>query len=82
MLILQGKCIVLGITGALPPIKNQNWSGVSNDKGDVRVVMSNAAKAFITALMLQAVSANSVSDSLLDPQNERAIGHIALAKGG
>jgi phosphopantothenoylcysteine decarboxylase/phosphopantothenate--cysteine ligase len=42
--------------------------------------MTNAAKAFITPLTMQAVSGQPVSDSLLDPAAERSMGHIELAK--
>lgn len=81
MQILQGKNIVLGITGGIAAYKTPELVRRLKQQGaDVRVVMSNAAKAFITPLTLQAVSANPVSDSLLDPQAELAMGHIELAK--
>ncbi len=47
---------------------------------DVRVAITEAAKAFITPLSLQAVSGYPVSDSLLDPAAEAAMGHIELGK--
>nr|VXZ90836.1 DNA/pantothenate metabolism flavoprotein [Klebsiella pneumoniae] len=47
---------------------------------EVRVAMTEAAKAFITPLSLQAVSGYPVSDSLLDPAAEAAMGHIELGK--
>lgn len=51
------------------------------DRGaDVCVAMTEAAKAFITPLSLQAVSGYPVSDSLLDPAAEAAMGHIELGK--
>jgi phosphopantothenoylcysteine decarboxylase/phosphopantothenate--cysteine ligase len=81
MQILQGKNIVLGVTGGIAAYKAPELIRRLKQQGaDVRVVMSNAAKAFITPLTLQAVSANPVSDSLLDPQAELAMGHIELAK--
>ncbi len=49
-------------------------------RADVRVAMTEAAKAFITPLSLQAVSGYPVSDSLLDPAAEAAMGHIELGK--
>ena len=42
--------------------------------------MTHAAKAFITPLTLQAVSGYPVSDDLLDPAAEAAMGHIELGK--
>jgi phosphopantothenoylcysteine decarboxylase/phosphopantothenate--cysteine ligase len=81
MQILQGKKIVLGITGGIAAYKTPELVRRLKDHGaDVRVVMTSAAQAFITPLTLQAVSANAVSDSLLDTQAELAMGHIELAK--
>lgn len=42
--------------------------------------MTDSAKHFITPLTMQAVSGEIVSDSLLDPQAEAAMGHIEFAK--
>jgi phosphopantothenoylcysteine decarboxylase/phosphopantothenate--cysteine ligase len=81
MQILQGKKIVLGITGGIAAYKTPELVRRLKDHGaDVRVVMTQGAKAFITPLTLQAVSANAVSDNLLDTQAELAMGHIELAK--
>lgn len=81
MQILQGKNIVLGITGGIAAYKTPELVRRLKDHGaDVRVVMTEGAKAFITPLTLQAVSANPVSDSLLDTEAELAMGHIELAK--
>ena len=81
MQILQGKKIVLGITGGIAAYKTPELVRRLKEHGaDVRVVMTAAAQAFITPLTLQAVSANAVSDSLLDTQAELAMGHIELAK--
>jgi len=81
MQILQNKNIVLGITGGIAAYKTPELVRRLKDQGaDVRVVMTNGAKAFITPLTLQAVSANAVADSLLDTQAELAMGHIELAK--
>ncbi len=81
MQILQGKKIVLGITGGIAAYKTPELVRRLKDQGaEIRVVMTTAAKAFITPLTLQAVSANAVSDSLLDSQAELAMGHIELAK--
>ena len=81
MQILQGKNIVLGITGGIAAYKMPELVRRLIEHGaDVRVVMTDSAKAFITPLTLQAVSGNPVSDTLLDTEAERAMGHIALAK--
>lgn len=81
MQILQGKNIVLGITGGIAAYKMPELVRRLIEKGaNVRVVMTDSAKAFITPLTLQAVSGNAVSDTLLDTEAERAMGHIELAK--
>ncbi len=81
MQILQDKKILLGITGGIAAYKTPELVRRLKDHGaDVRVVMTDSAKAFITPLTLQAVSGNHVSDSLLDSQAELAMGHIELAK--
>ncbi|MGB2742458.1 MAG: bifunctional phosphopantothenoylcysteine decarboxylase/phosphopantothenate--cysteine ligase CoaBC [Cognaticolwellia sp.] len=81
MQILQDKKILLGISGGIAAYKTPELVRRLKDQGaDVRVVMTEGAKAFITPLTLQAVSANAVSDSLLDTQAELAMGHIELAK--
>ena len=81
MKILQDKKIVLGISGGIAAYKTPDLVRRLKDLGaDIRVVMTEGAKAFITPLTLQAVSGNHVSDSLLDSQAELAMGHIELAK--
>lgn len=81
MQILQDKNIVLGITGGIAAYKTPELVRRLKDCGaNIRVVMTEGAKAFITPLTLQAVSGNAVADSLLDTQAELAMGHIELAK--
>ncbi len=81
MQILQGKNIVLGITGGIAAYKMPELVRRLIDQGaNVRVVMTDSAKAFITPLTLQAVSGHAVSDTLLDEEAERGMGHIELAK--
>jgi phosphopantothenoylcysteine decarboxylase/phosphopantothenate--cysteine ligase len=81
MQILQDKKIVLGVSGGIAAYKIPELVRRLKEQGaDVRVVMTEGAKAFITPLTLQAVSGNGVADSLLDTQAELAMGHIELAK--
>ncbi|MDR0217380.1 MAG: bifunctional phosphopantothenoylcysteine decarboxylase/phosphopantothenate--cysteine ligase CoaBC [Enterobacteriaceae bacterium] len=78
---LSGKRIVLGISGGIAAYKTAELVRRLRDRGaQVRVVMTPAAEAFITPLTLQAVSGYPVSDDLLDPAAEAAMGHIELAK--
>lgn len=76
-----GKKIVLGVSGGIAAYKTPELVRRLRDRGaDVCVAMTEAAKAFITPLSLQAVSGYPVSDSLLDPAAEAAMGHIELGK--
>ncbi|MDC9615746.1 bifunctional phosphopantothenoylcysteine decarboxylase/phosphopantothenate--cysteine ligase CoaBC [Xenorhabdus khoisanae] len=78
---LSGKQIVLGISGGIAAYKTAELVRRLRDRGaQVRVAMTPAAEAFITPLTLQAVSGHPVSDDLLDPAAEAAMGHIELAK--
>ncbi|WJV54011.1 bifunctional phosphopantothenoylcysteine decarboxylase/phosphopantothenate--cysteine ligase CoaBC [Prodigiosinella aquatilis] len=78
---LSGKHIVLGISGGIAAYKCPDLVRRLRDNGaEVRVVMTPAAKAFITPLTLQAVSGHPVADDLLDPGAEAAMGHIELGK--
>lgn len=81
MMGLSGKKIVLGVSGGISAYKTPELVRRLRDHGaNVRVVMTEAAKAFMTPLSLQAVSGYPVSDSLLDPGSEAAMGHIELGK--
>lgn len=79
--MLDNKRILVGITGGIAAYKTiELIRHFKKANADVRVVLTPAAEAFVTPLTLQAISANAVSTSLLDPQAELAMGHIELAK--
>ncbi|WGE64695.1 bifunctional phosphopantothenoylcysteine decarboxylase/phosphopantothenate--cysteine ligase CoaBC [Actinobacillus equuli subsp. equuli] len=79
--MLSNKRILVGITGGIAAYKTiELIRHFKKANADVRVVLTPAAEAFVTPLTLQAISANAVSNSLLDPQAELAMGHIELAK--
>ncbi|HAS6455412.1 TPA: bifunctional phosphopantothenoylcysteine decarboxylase/phosphopantothenate--cysteine ligase CoaBC [Vibrio parahaemolyticus] len=81
MQTLAGKKILLGISGGIAAYKCAELTRRLIERGaQVQVVMTKAAKEFITPLTMQAVSGRPVSDSLLDPAAEVSMGHIELAK--
>ncbi|EHY9870358.1 bifunctional phosphopantothenoylcysteine decarboxylase/phosphopantothenate--cysteine ligase CoaBC [Vibrio vulnificus] len=81
MQTLAGKKILLGISGGIAAYKCADLTRRLKERGaEVQVVMTKAAKEFITPLTMQAVSSRPVSDSLLDPAAEASMGHIELAK--
>ena len=78
---LHGKKIILGVSGGIAAYKTPELVRRLRERGaDVRVVMTEGAKAFITPLSLQAVSDYLVLDNVLDPAAEAAMGHIKLGK--
>lgn len=78
---LTRKRVILGVTGGIAAYKSAELIRRLIDfDAEVRVVMTEGAKEFITPLTLQALSGSPVHDSLLDPKAEAAMGHIALAR--
>ncbi|OIN11111.1 bifunctional phosphopantothenoylcysteine decarboxylase/phosphopantothenate--cysteine ligase CoaBC [Oceanisphaera psychrotolerans] len=78
---LTGKRILIGLSGGIAAYKSAELVRRLKERGaEVRVVMTESAKSFITPLTLQAVSGEPVSDALLDPAAEAGMGHIELAK--
>lgn len=81
LLPLQGKNILLGISGGIAAYKSADLVRRLKERGaEVRVILTPAAAEFITPLTLQALSGNPVGHSLLDPAAEAAMGHIELAR--
>ena len=78
---LKNKNIVLGVTGGIAAYKAAELTRLLIKEGSkVRVVMTEAAQAFITPLTLQAPSGEAVRSELFDPAHEAAMGHIELAR--
>jgi phosphopantothenoylcysteine decarboxylase/phosphopantothenate--cysteine ligase len=78
---LFNKQVVLGVSGGIAAYKSAELIRRLRDAGaEVRVVMTNAAREFITPLTLQALSGHPVHGDLLDPAAEAAMGHIELAR--
>lgn len=78
---LSNKHILLGITGGIAAYKSADCVRRLREAGAVvRVVMTHAAKEFITPLTMQAVSGQPIHDDLLDTKAEAAMGHIELAR--
>lgn len=77
---LEGRRIVLGITGGIAAYKAAELCRLLTKAGaTVRVVMTEAATRFITPLTLQTLSGAPVSHELFDSGSEAEIGHIRLA---
>lgn len=73
--------ILVGISGGIAAYKAPELVRRLRDQGaEVRVVMTEAAGAFIGEMSLQAVSGHSVNTHLMDPAAEAAMGHIELSR--
>ncbi|MHC8865171.1 bifunctional phosphopantothenoylcysteine decarboxylase/phosphopantothenate--cysteine ligase CoaBC [Arenicellales bacterium IMCC57338] len=76
-----GQHILLGITGGVAAYKSADLvRRLSKQGAEVQVVMTEAAKAFISPLTLQALSGRPVRDTLLDTEAESGMGHIDLGR--
>tara|TARA_B000000441_G_scaffold35945_1_gene23336 strand:+ start:2816 stop:4027 length:1212 start_codon:yes stop_codon:yes gene_type:complete len=77
----SNKNILLCITGGIAAYKSAEILRLFKKNGaDIRIVMTEAAKEFITPLTMQALSGNPIHNSLLDEKAEAAMSHIELAK--
>jgi phosphopantothenoylcysteine decarboxylase/phosphopantothenate--cysteine ligase len=80
MSALQGRNVVLGITGGISAYKGAELCRLLRKAGAaVQVVMTRAAAEFITPLTLQTLSGHPVAHDLFDLGQEAQIGHIRLA---
>ncbi|MGA8853119.1 MAG: bifunctional phosphopantothenoylcysteine decarboxylase/phosphopantothenate--cysteine ligase CoaBC [Christiangramia sp.] len=73
MSVLNGKKVLLGITGGIAAFKIAGLVRLFVKNGaDVKVVMTPAAKEFITPLTLSTLSKNEVFSSFTDEEDENA----------
>ena len=78
---LDGKCVVLGVTGGIAAYKMANVaSGLRKAGADVHVIMTENATQFITPLTFETLSNHPVvTDTFARPETWE-VEHIALAK--
>ncbi len=73
--------ILLGVTGGIAAYKSAEIVRRLRERGaDVQVVMTAAARQFVTPLTFQALSGRPVRTDLWDEAAEAAMGHIELAR--
>ena len=78
---LTNKRIVLGVSGSIAAYKSPDIVRRLQDLGaEVRVIVTNGGKEFVSERSLQTISKNKVHDNLWDKEAELAMGHIELAK--
>lgn len=78
--MLKGKKIVLGVTGGIAVYKAVDLvSRLRKQGSEVRVVMTDHAKEFVTPLTFKEISGNKVAVSMWESNQEFNVEHIALA---
>jgi phosphopantothenoylcysteine decarboxylase / phosphopantothenate---cysteine ligase len=78
---LAGVRVLLGVSGGIAAYKGAELVRRLRDAGaEVRVVLTENAARFVTALTFQALSGHPVRTSLWDESAEAAMGHIELAR--
>lgn len=78
--MLNGKKIILGVTGGIAAYKAAVLCSKLTQKGaDVHVIMTSSAKQFITELTLQSLTKNPVYSDTFDERNPSVVSHIHLA---
>lgn len=78
---LAGLRVLLGVSGGIAAYKAVELVRRLGDAGaEVRVVLTENAARFVTALTFQALSGQPVRSGLWDESAEAAMGHIELAR--
>ncbi len=79
--MLQGKCIILGVTGSIAAYKIANLaSALKKAKADVHVIMTKNAREFITPVTFETLTGNKCLVDTFDRDFEFSVEHVALGK--
>lgn len=79
--VLAGRRIVVGVGGGIAAYKAcELVRELRRGGADVRVCMTEAAQAFVTALTFQALSGHPVLTHAYDAAQEAGFGHIEMAR--
>lgn len=78
---LQGKHIIVGVTGSIAAYKTASLIRLLVTEGaEVKVVMTALAKEFITPLTLATLSRNPILVDFFNPENGEWNSHVALGE--
>ena len=78
---LQGRKVLLGVTGSIAAYKSPDIVRRLKEQGaEVRVVLTASAEKLVSPTVFQAVSGEPVRGDIWDEKAEAAMGHIELAK--
>ncbi len=78
---LQGRKVLLGVTGSIAAYKSPDIVRRLKEQGaEVRVVLTASAEKLVSPTVFQAVSGEPVRGDIWDEKAEAAMGHIELAR--
>jgi len=78
-MVLQGKKIILGVTGSIAAYKSAQLIRLLVKQGaEVKVIMTTLAKEFITPLTLATLAKNPILIDFFDPTNGNWNSHVDL----
>jgi phosphopantothenoylcysteine decarboxylase/phosphopantothenate--cysteine ligase len=78
---LKDKKILIAITGGIAAYKILDLlRRLQEQQAQVKVILTQAAKEFVTPLSVQAITGSKVYETLLDADNETTMSHITLAR--
>ncbi len=78
---LTNKRVLLGVSGSIAAYKSPDIVRRLQDlEAEVRVIVTDGGKEFVSKRSLQTISKNKVHSNLWDKEAELAMGHIELAK--
>ncbi len=78
---LQGKRILLGVTGSIAAYKAAEWvRSLVKEEAIVTVVTTEAAEWFVAPLTFAALSGNPVYRDMFDDEPDRVMAHINLSR--
>ncbi|MDD5165343.1 MAG: bifunctional phosphopantothenoylcysteine decarboxylase/phosphopantothenate--cysteine ligase CoaBC [Candidatus Pacebacteria bacterium] len=76
----KNKKILVGVTGGIAAYKTCSLvNGLIAEGAEVKVVMTDAAKMFVTPITFQALTNNPVYDDLWKPVSQDTVEHIELS---
>ena len=79
--MLEGKRILVGVTGSIAAYKAAALvRALVRDGAEVRVVMTAAAREFITPLTMATVSRHPIMVDFFDPEDGRWNSHVSLGE--
>ena len=79
--MLQGKTVLLGVTGSIAAYKTASLASTLKKEGcSVHVIMTKNATEFITPLTFETLTGNRCITDTFDRSFEFKVGHVSLGK--